>query len=48
MARLRAGVPITYNTSARGSSPYKKKVMMPPSSVPVLWVASATAMRMAT
>jgi len=40
--RRRAGVFITYITSASGKAPYSKKVIKAPKTVPVLLVASAT------
>ena len=43
MARLRPGVPMMYIRSAIGTSPYNTKVTMAPSKVPVVLVASATA-----
>jgi len=48
MARLRAGAPIRYITTVTGSTPYSTKVMQAPSSVPLLWLASATAIISAT
>ena len=41
--RRRPGVPITYSTMASGNAPYSRKVNTAPSTVPLLLVASATA-----
>ncbi len=48
MARLRAGVRMMYSTKPRGNAPYSAKVMMAPSTVPVLLVASTTAISSVT
>jgi len=48
MARLRAGVPMTYTTSVIGSAPYSTKVTTAPNTVPLKLVASATAIISAT
>jgi len=42
-AWARADAPSTYTTNPTGSMPYSKKVITAPSTVPVLLVASATA-----
>ena len=43
MARLRPGVPMMYSKMPKGSKPYNTKVITAPSTVPLLAVASATA-----
>jgi hypothetical protein len=48
MARLRAGEPMKYKTKPIGKTPYKTKVMRAPSKLPLLLVASATAIIKAT
>jgi len=48
MARRLAGAPIRYITKATGTTPYKTNVMMAPKTVPLLWLASATAIITAT
>jgi carbamoylphosphate synthase large subunit len=48
MARRRIGAPITYMTSPMGARPYITNVMIAPNTVPLEWVASATAIIRAT
>jgi hypothetical protein len=48
MARRRAGVPITYITRPIGKRPYRTKVISAPSKLPVVLVASASAIIKAT